>query len=283
MISLTNKSMVGAYNNITIFNLEIVVDGKRKVLTAERDSNDKKWNITEKSDFLNEEYKKKILDELNSEFKVIVGECILNNSLNTKGYVLELKNNIALIKTENEYIIASGISKSNGKVDWIQGRYFNNLLEASMVFNEKTNTVAEQVQNLKNALNQINHFTYFSSIVENETENEKEKITEYDIKKLDKLYDEYISNDDCTLLSKGIMDRENELNFESIKENVVDYLKEMKIDITKVSNEEIADMVDDVLDYSVENNEEPSSLIWNQEYLEGIVDELSENEEEDEL
>ena len=79
------------------------------------------------------------------------------------------------------------------------------------------------------------------------------------------------------------MDRENELNFESIKENVVDYLKEMKIDITKVSNEEIADMVDDVLDYSVENNEEPSSLIWNQEYLEGIVDELSENEEEDEL
>ena len=218
MITIVSKKYVGSYNDTQVFDLELVVNGQRKTLTAEKISHDMQkpaftWKISERPDYLTNEYKEKLLDLLNNEEKIQIGkEYTLNNSLNTKCYILEKKDNIALIKTPNEYIIASGIKmQEDERIEWNSGSYTNDLLEATLKFKERTENQIEQIQTVKNMLNTIPKFVMFSAIVENETENKKAQITEHDLKKLEIIYDDYISNDFTSLVSEEIIDRENAL------------------------------------------------------------------------
>lgn len=197
-----------------------------------------------------------------------------------KYFTIQVRNNISLLKSNDEYVIANGtkIEENTKKISWDYGSYFRNLTSASLKFNELTLSDNEKIKRLIQSFNQVNKFTLISSIIEYFQDNDKYEITENDLKKLEYIYDRYIS-DEFNLLSEETRNLEEEYNFDKIKKNIVDYFKEMNVDMNKFTDKKISDMAEDVLDYSLESNDTPSSLIWAVDYFAGEVEELNSKEE----
>lgn len=206
-------------------------------------------------------------------------------------FVLDIGMNIdspvALLKKGSEYIVASGfklIDKENNIVEWCQGSYRENLLSATAIFQNKVLDKQTRIENMMKLFGDTENFIFVASILQFEADRGKEKITDFDYSKLEYIYDKYISNEEMSLLSGDIKDIEEENSFEAIEQEIIDYLKDNGVDVNKVTNEEIAEIVQDVFDESIEKETDISSLIWGEDYLDGKVEELLERDgEEDSL
>lgn len=188
---------------------------------------------------------------------------------------MDIDNPVALLKKNNEYIIASGFKitdKENNIIEWNQGHYRDNLFSATAVFQNMVLNKQTRIENMIKAFRDTENFVLVSSILQFEANREKEKITDFDYQKLEYIYDRYVSNEG------------EENSFESIEEEIIDYLKDEGVNVSKVTNKEIAEMVQDVFDESIEKETDISSLIWGEDYLDGKVEELLERDgEEDSL
>lgn len=200
---------------------------------------------------------------------------------------MDIDNPVALLKKNNEYIIASGFKitdKENNIIEWNQGHYRDNLFSATAVFQNMVLNKQTRIENMIKAFRDTENFVLVSSILQFEANREKEKITDFDYQKLEYIYDRYVSNEEMSLLSSDIKEIEEENSFESIEEEIIDYLKDEGVNVSKVTNKEIAEMVQDVFDESIEKETDISSLIWGEDYLDGKVEELLERDgEEDSL
>ena len=162
----------------------------------------------------------------------------LNNSVGTKGIILEIQKDIALIKT-HEYIVVTGIKQLNdGTIEWDYGKYFDNLVQASFLYESKIFNQKQQIENLKEILKEINDFVRFGAIVELETNYDNDAISEGDLKKLEIIYDEYTSNDEFHLLSEEIDNLEESYNINSIRDMIQEYLYDNDIDSNLIPIEE---------------------------------------------
>ncbi len=197
---------------------------------------------------------------------------------------MNIDNPVALLKRNNQYIVASGfeiLDKENNIIDWKQGIYRDNLLSATVVFENMILSKQEKIEKMLSLFRDTENFVLTASIIQYEANNEKEKITDFDYQKLEYIYDKYISNEEMSLISENIKDIEEEKSFESIEQGVIDYLKDSGVDVNKVTNEEIAEIVQDVFDESIQRDTDVDSLIWDN-YLEGKVEELLNREETEE-
>lgn len=201
---------------------------------------------------------------------------------------MDIDNPIALLKKNNEYIIASGFEikdKKNNIIDWKQGHYRDNLFSATAIFQNKVLDKQTRIENMMKLFRDSENFVLVASILQFEANEEKERITDFDYQKLEYIYDRYISNNEMSLISENIKDIEEENSFETIEEEVIDYLRDEGVDVLNVTNEEIAEIVQDVLEESIQRETDISSLIWVEDYLNGKIEELlnRENEREEDL
>ena len=147
------------------------------------------------------------------------GEKILGHN-NIEYLVLEKKENIALLKSNKEYLVANGIKihKGTGKISWDFGSYYNDLLSAKLKFNNLSLSKIDQINSLKSAFKETSHYILIPSIISYELD-ENSVVNEEKLSQLEEVYDEYCSNDDMTLLSENIEDLVNEIE----KEETIEY------------------------------------------------------------
>ena len=105
---------------------------------------------------------------------------------------------------------------------------------------------------------------------------------ENDLTKLKILYEFEAEEDIKSLISDNIKDMEHELNFDNIKKEIINYLKEMDIDLNKIPEKKIEEMAEDVLEFSINNDDTPYNLIWAVDYFREDVDKLRENKKDEE-
>lgn len=193
-----------------------------------------------------------------------------------KYLVLQSKGNIALLKSD-EYVIANGtkINRETAEVFWNYGSYYDDLLSATLKFNDIALSEQEKIQSLMNGLNEVDNYTLFSSVLEHIQNKDKDIITENDLTKLKILYEFEAEEDIKSLISDNIKDMEHELNFDNIK-------KEMDIDLNKIPEKKIEEMAEDVLEFSINNDDTPYNLIWAVDYFREDVDKLRENKKDEE-
>lgn len=79
-----------------------------------------------------------------------------------KYLVLQSKGNIALLKSD-EYVIANGtkINRETAEVFWNYGSYYDDLLSATLKFNDIALSEQEKIQSLMNGLNEVDNYTLF--------------------------------------------------------------------------------------------------------------------------
>lgn len=147
------------------------------------------------------------------------GEKILGHN-NIEYLVLEKKENIALLKSNKEYLVANGIKihEGTGKISWDFGSYYNDLLSAKLKFNNLSLSKIDQINSLKSAFKETSHYILIPSIISYELD-ENSVVNEEKLSQLEEVYDEYCSNDDMTLLSENIEDLVNEIE----KEETIEY------------------------------------------------------------
>ena len=189
----------------------------------------------------------------------------------------------ALLQKDKKYIIACGVNiDENSKLSWWNGIYRDNLLSATVVYEKMALLQRQKIENTIEAFKDIEPFILFSSVIEHEQDEVKSEITGNDFKKLNLIYDKFISNDEIHLLSEEVRDLEENYNYNKIANDVREYLEDQGVDKIQISPEDIDEMVDDVIEESMNTGTDPSSLIWIDGYLDGKVDEYLENNEEEE-
>ena len=129
---------------------------------------------------------------------------VLNDGLNRKVFIIDLKNEYALIKNNGEYIVAlkPELTEDN-KIHWASGSYFKDLSIAARSFESRTNDYLKDMNTLKNLLNEEAHDKYIECVISNELRNGF-SIEAADREKLDKIYDQYMDQDNTQLLSEDI-------------------------------------------------------------------------------
>lgn len=189
----------------------------------------------------------------------------------------------ALLQKDNKYIIACGVNIDDKyKLSWWNGIYRDNLLSATVVYEKMALLQRQKIENTMEAFKDIEPFIFFSAVVEYEQDEAKTEITRNDLKTLDIIYDEFISNDEIHLLSEEVRDLEQNYDYNRIANDVREYLEDQGVDKIQISPDDIDEMVDDVIEESMNTGTDPSSLIWIDGYLDGKVDEYLENNEEEE-
>ena len=189
----------------------------------------------------------------------------------------------ALLQKDNKYIIACGVNiDENSKLSWWNGIYRDNLLSATVVYEKMALLQRQKIENTIEAFKDIEPFILFSSVIEHEQDDSKVEIDDYDLKTLEIIYDEFISNDEMKLLSEEVKDLEENYNYHRIANDIREYLEDQGVDKIQISPDDIDEMVEDVIEESMNTGTDPSSLIWIDGYLDGKVDEYLENNEEEE-
>lgn len=201
----------------------------------------------------------------------------LENNMNKDGV------EFALLQKDKKYIIACGVTIDDElNLSWKQSIFRDNLMSANAVYEKLALTPSKKIENTMEAFKDIEPFIFFSAVVEYEQDEAKTEITRNDLKTLDIIYDEFISNDEIHLLSEEVRDLEEDYNYNRIANDIREYLEEQGVDKIQISLDDIDEMIDDVIEESITDGTDPSSLIWIEGYLDGKVDEYLNNNEEEE-
>lgn len=148
----------------------------------------------------------------------------LNDGLRN-GFILEYKDNLALIKINDEYVVARNPELTeDGKLEWASGSYYNNLSIAARRFESRTLERLENINIFKDLLNEEPHEIYAIGVISNELRNGI-PIEQSDLDKLDKMYDKYIDSDEIELISDSFYD----MSAENISKEVLEESEEDEI------------------------------------------------------
>jgi len=122
---------------------------------------------------------------------------IIKTALGEHTTVLDVKKNQAVLFTGEQFVIASGIkeNKENGKFEWINGRYANDLKSISNMQNNSFESMKETLSFLA----EYNHSDFIKGIISLETDINNEDI-------LDNAYDNYMNDSYMGLIDERFMD-----------------------------------------------------------------------------
>lgn len=122
---------------------------------------------------------------------------IIKTALGEHTTVLDVKKNQAVLFTGEQFVIVSGIkeNKENGKFEWINGRYANDLKSISNMQNNSFESMKETLSFLA----EYNHSDFIKGIISLETDINNEDI-------LDNAYDNYMNDSYMGLIDERFMD-----------------------------------------------------------------------------
>ena len=122
---------------------------------------------------------------------------IIKTALGEYTTVLDVKKNQAVLFSGEQFVIASGIkeNKENGKFEWINGRYANDLKSISNMQNNSFESMKETLSFLA----EYNHSDFIKGIISLETDVNNEDI-------LDNAYDNYMNDSYMGLIDERFMD-----------------------------------------------------------------------------
>ena len=122
---------------------------------------------------------------------------IIKTALGEHTTVLDVKKNQAVLFTGEQFVIASGIkeNKENGKFEWVNGRYANDLKSISNMQNNSFESMKETLSFLA----EYNHSDFIKGIISLETDINNEDI-------LDNAYDNYMNDSYMGLIDERFMD-----------------------------------------------------------------------------
>lgn len=135
-------------------------------------------------------------------------EYVINNGINSKVIVLEYKKNSALLKNirTKEYIFARGMKlNSQNKLEWAFGIYYEELSIAARGFEMYTSEFEEDLNRLKDLLQEESHRKYVEAIISAELM-DRLRIEREKIESLDEIYDDYIDSSTIQLISDELYD-----------------------------------------------------------------------------
>ena len=122
---------------------------------------------------------------------------IIKTALGEHTTVLDVKKNQAVLFTGEQFVIASGIkeNKGNGKFEWVNGRYANDL----KIISNMQNNSFESMKETLSFLAEYNHSDFIKGIISLETDINNEDI-------LDNAYDNYMNDSYMGLIDERFMD-----------------------------------------------------------------------------
>lgn len=122
---------------------------------------------------------------------------IIKTALGEHTTVLDVKKNQAVLFTGEQFVIASGIkeNKENGKFEWVNGRYANDL----KIISNMQNNSFESMKETLSFLAEYNHSDFIKGIISLETDINNEDI-------LDNAYDNYMNDSYMGLIDERFMD-----------------------------------------------------------------------------
>ena len=122
---------------------------------------------------------------------------IIKTALGEHTTVLDVKKNQVVLFTGEQFVIASGIkeNKENGKFEWANGRYANDLNSISNMQNNSFESMKETLSFLA----EYNHSDFIKGIISLETDINNEDI-------LDNAYDNYMNDSYMGLIDERFMD-----------------------------------------------------------------------------
>ena len=122
---------------------------------------------------------------------------IIKTALGEHTTVLDVKKDQAVLFTGEQFVIASGIkeNKENGKFEWVNGRYANDLKSISNMQNNSFESMKETLSFLA----EYNHSDFIKGIISLETDINNEDI-------LDNAYDNYMNDSYMGLIDERFMD-----------------------------------------------------------------------------
>ena len=155
---------------------------------------------------------------------------IIKTALGEHTTVLDVKKNQAVLFTGEQFVIASGIkeNKENGKFEWVNGRYANDLKSISNMQNNSFESMKETLSFLA----EYNHSDFIKGIISLETDINNEDI-------LDNAYENYMNDSYMGLIDERFMDfiDEDLKTAKDIKQEEI----EKDEDIQEKSKEEISE------------------------------------------
>jgi len=146
--------------------------------------------------------------KVNKENIKINKEYVINNGINSKVIVLEYKKNSALLKNirTKEYIFARGIKlNDDNKLEWLFGIYYTKLSIAARGFEMYTSEFEEDLNRLKDLLQEESHRKYVEAVISNELM-DRLRIEREKLESLDEIYDDYIDSSTIQLISEELYD-----------------------------------------------------------------------------
>ena len=131
------------------------------------------------------------------EFMSLKKGDIIKTALGEHTTVLDVKKNQAVLFTGEQFVIASGIkeNKENGKFEWVNGRYANDLKSISNMQNNSFESMKETLSFLA----EYNHSDFIKGIISLEIDINNEDI-------LDNAYDNYMNDSYMGLIDERFMD-----------------------------------------------------------------------------
>ena len=131
------------------------------------------------------------------EFMSLKKGDIIKTILGEYTTVLDVKEDQAVLFTGEQFVIASGIkeNKENGKFEWVNGRYANDLKSISNMQNNSFESMKETLSFLA----EYNHSDFIKGIISLETDVNNEDI-------LDNAYDNYMNDSYMGLIDERFMD-----------------------------------------------------------------------------
>ena len=161
---------------------------------------------------------------------------IIKTELSDNTMVLNVSNDQAILFTEKQFVIASGIKENekSGKVEWDSGQYADDLAQASNMQNNNFEAMKDTLA----FLSEYNHRDFVKSIISIETGISDKTV-------LNNAYDNYMNDSVMGLVDDKFLDfideemaEENgqELNNEYELTNPIENLKQMSVEQNKILN-----------------------------------------------
>lgn len=209
----------------------------------------------------------------------------IQDKSNNSYLVIDRNNLLVLFNDDKNYCVTPESNmKGNEIIDMNKVSSFSTLMPAVGLFEKYSLPLKEQLESLTKTFNEIDNKTLVFSILEHERWSNE--INDVDIKVLENIYDDFISNNDIHLISDEIKELENKYSYKTLENEVIDKLKENGIDPTLIPNDKLENIYDDILEEAINEDTDVETIIEFSDYLDGTIEELQkeqENGEEDEL
>ena|GEM_PF-1414919 len=203
---------------------------------------------------------------------------IIKTELSDNTMVLNVSNDQAVLFTEKQFVIASGIKENekSGKVEWDSGQYTDDLAQASNMQNNNFEAMKDTLA----FLSEYNHRDFVKSIISIETGISNETV-------LNNAYDNYMNDYVMGLVDDKFLDfideemAEENINHDDVHESgdVSEGLKEKSSVQSEIQEKAIKDRLRADGEKQIKPEAKPSTIIKLKDYKEkgGNIDRMKEN------